>query len=313
MPRILAADFGGTHLRAAVVTGDGTVEYRHDVESPDQREGVLPIVLALLEGTAADAGGRFDACCIASAGLIDATRGRVIISPNIPGFRNLALVEPVSERLGIPAYIENDASAAALAEHRYGAGRGYNHLLHVTAGTGIGGGLVLGGKLYRGARGFAGEIGHMVIDAGGPACACGARGCLEALCSGVAFERRARRLIESGRSPLLAEIAGTEIPGAPHLQQAALRGDALSEAEIRNAGHYFGLALGSLMNILNPEAITISGGLVAMGDLLFGEARNALKEMAYGPTSGVVIKFSELGEDAGLLGAAAVAMEHLEV
>jgi len=312
MARILAADFGGTHLRAAVVTEDGIVEHRHDVESPDQREGVLPIVLDLIERTATDAGGHLDACCIASAGLIDATRGRVIISPNIPGFRNLALVEPVSERLGIPAFIENDANAAALAEYRYGAGRGYKHLLHVTAGTGIGGGLVLGGRLYRGARGFAGEIGHMVIDAGGPTCACGAKGCLEALCSGVAFERRARRLVESGRSPLLADIVGDETPGALHLQKAAQRGDALAEAEIRNAGHYFGIALGSLMNVLNPEAITISGGLVAMGDLLFGEMRTALKEMAYGPTSGVEIKFSELGDDAGLLGAAAVAMEYLE-
>ena len=312
MPRILAADFGGTRLRAAVVTGDGVVEQRNIIDSPDQREGVLPIVLDLLERTASAAGGAFDACSIASAGLIDANRGRIIISPNIPGFRNLALVEPVVERLGVPVFIENDASAAALAEWRYGAGRGFNHLIHVTAGTGIGGGLVLGGRLYRGARGFAGELGHMVVDDGGPQCGCGARGCLEALVSGAAFERRATRLLRSGRSPLLAEVVGDETPGAVHLYNAARRGDILSEAEIRNAGHYLGIGLGSLMNLLNPEVITISGGLVAMGDMLFGSARDALKDMAYGPTSGVGIRFSELGDDAGLLGAAAVAEEHLQ-
>lgn len=312
MRTILAADFGGTHLRAAIVDEAGTIAARNEIDTPERREDVLEPVLELLERTARAADGRPDACCIASAGLIDAKRGRVIISPNIPGFRGLEIGEPAGERLGMPVYLENDASAAALGEHRFGAGRDFEQLVHLTLGTGIGGGLVLDGRLYRGARGFAGEVGHMIVDAQGPECACGSRGCLEALASGTAFARRAKRLVESGRSPALAKLVGGEEPSGEHLQAAAQQGDALSEAEIRNAGHYLGLGIGSLINILNPEAVTFSGGLLAMGEMYFEPMRKALAAMAYGPTSGVAIRFSELGDDAGLLGAAAVAFEYLE-
>jgi glucokinase len=311
MPRILAADFGGTRLRAAIVDERGRVEQRHEVESPDEREGVLPIVLALLERTAGDAGDGLDACCIASAGMIDAKRGRVIISPNIPGFRGLEMAGPASERLGIPVWLENDASAAALGEHRFGAGREYNHFAHLTLGTGIGGGLVLDGRLYRGARGFAGEFGHMTIDPTGPDCSCGSRGCVEAFASGTAFARRAKRLVESGRSRLLAEVVGADEPSGEHLLAAARQGDPLSEAEIRNGGHCLGLGVGSLINLLNPEAITMSGGLLALGELYLEPMRKAIAATAFGPTTGVAIKVSELGDDAGLLGAAAVALEYL--
>jgi glucokinase len=311
MLRILAADFGGTRLRAAVVDETGAVSGRREVESPDQREGVLPIVLSLLEATVEEAGGHVDACCIASAGMIDAVRGRVIISPNIPGFRGLELTGPVAERLGIPAYIENDASAAALGEFRFGAGREYRHFAHLTLGTGIGGGLVLDGRLYRGARGFAGEFGHMTIDPTGPDCSCGSRGCVEAFASGTAFARRAKRLVESGRSRILAEVVGADEPSGEHLLAAAQNGDALSEAEIRNGGHCLGLGVGSLINLLNPEAITLSGGLLAMGDLYLEPMKKAIAATAFGPTTGVAIRLSELGDDAGLLGAAAVALEYL--
>jgi glucokinase len=311
MARILAADFGGTHLRAAIVDEGGRVEHRHAVESPDQREGVLPIVLALLERTAAAAGGGIDACCIASAGMIDARRGRVIISPNIPGFRGLEMGAPAAELLGIPVWLENDASAAALGEHRFGAGREYRHFAHLTLGTGIGGGLVLDGRLYRGARGFAGEFGHMTIDPTGPDCSCGSRGCVEAFASGTAFARRAKRLVESGRSPVLAKVVGDDEPSGEHLLAAAQQGDPLSEAEIRNGGHCLGLGIGSLINLLNPEAITLSGGLLALGELYLEPMRKAIAATAFGPTTGVAITISELGEDAGLLGAAAVGLEYL--
>lgn len=312
MPRIaVAADLGGTHLRAALVTEEGAISERREVHTPEDPAAVLPTVLALLEETAAAPPVAPAAACIATAGLVDVAAGRVVISPNIPGFRNLNLAGPARQRLGIPVAVENDASAAALGENRYGAGRGFRHLIHVTAGTGIGGGLVLDGRLYRGARGFAGEIGHIVVDPSGPRCNCGARGCLEAMVSGTAFAERARHLIAAGKSPALAGIAGGGEPTGEHLFQAARAGDAVSEAEIRHGGHLLGIALGGLINTLNPEAVTISGGLLVMGDMLFRPMREAIGSFAFGPAAGVQVRLTELGEDAGLLGAAAVAFDYL--
>lgn len=312
---VLAADFGGTHLRAAVVAEDGSVGYRADRRTPAQASAgeMVGLVLDLLGEVVGVSGVRPEAVCIATAGLVNANEGKVIFAPNIAGFRDVVLTTPVAQRLGIPAFIENDASAAALGEFRYGAGRGTRHLLHATLGTGIGGGLVIDRRLYRGAQGLAGEIGHMVVDPSGPRCACGSRGCLEALVSGVAFAARARRLLEQGKSAVLKEIVGYEDPTGVHLFEAARRGDRASEAEIRNGGHFLGLGLGSLVNVLNPDAVTLSGGLLAMGEMLLGPMREAMRSMAYGAAGSALVRVGELGEDTGLLGAAAVAFERLEL
>ncbi|GMV86082.1 MAG: glucokinase [Dehalococcoidia bacterium] len=311
---MLAADFGGTHLRAAIVTGEGTILHRDDHPTPAAAtpQAIVARVIELLAGTVAASGESPAAACIATAGLVNAEEGKVIVSPNIPGFRNLVLTTPVAEHLGIPAYIENDASAAGLGEFRFGAGRGSRHLLHATLGTGIGGGIVIDRRLYRGAKGFAGEIGHIILNPAGPRCNCGSRGCLEAMVSGVAFAERARKLIQQGKLPMLAEIAAGGPPTAAHLAAAAARGDTLCEAEIRHGGHLLGLGLGSLVNVLNPDLVTLSGGLLAMGEMLLGPAREAMYSLAYGPAAGTLIRLSELGDDAGLLGAAAVAFEYLD-
>ena len=315
MPRtVLAADFGGTHLRAALVDESGVIVHREDHETPETatpQEAIVQVV-ELLAQTVAAGGASPAAACIATAGLINANEGKVILAPNIPGFRNLVLTTPVAQRLGIPAFIENDASAAALGEFRFGAGKGTRHLLHATLGTGIGGGIVVDGKLYRGATGLAGEIGHIILDPGGPKCNCGSRGCLEAMVSGVAFAERARKLLENGKSKVLHEIVNYEDPTAAHLYLAATKGDTVCEAEIRHGGHLLGLGLGSLVNVLNPDAVTLSGGLLAMGDMLLGPMRQAMYSLAYGPAAGTLLRTSTLGEDAGLLGAAAVAFERIE-
>jgi glucokinase len=310
----LAADLGGTNLRAAVVSPGGQVLARGEERTPAEStsEAIVQVIVALMGRIAARAPEPPAVACIATAGLIDADRGRVILAPNIPGFRNLVLTEPVSARLGIPCYIENDASAAALGEHRFGAGRGTRHLLHATLGTGIGGGIVIDGRLYRGGKGLAGEIGHIVLDPAGPRCNCGSRGCLEALVSGVAFAARAKKLLADGRAPHLAEIAGDREPTAVDLEQAALAGDMAAEAEIRHGGHLLGLGLGSVVNVLNPDAVTLSGGLLRMGEMLLAPLREAMYSLAYGPASGTLIRLSELGDDTGLLGAAAVAFERSE-
>ena len=310
---VLAADFGGTHLRAAVVDEAGGILQRSAHATPaNTPQNVAATVVDLLAEVARVASPAPSAVCIATAGLINADQGKVILAPNIPGFRNLVLTTPVAERLGIPAFIENDASAAALGEFRFGAGRGTRHLLHATLGTGIGGGIVIDGRLYRGASGLAGEIGHIILNPAGPKCNCGSRGCLEAMVSGVAFAQRAKKILEQRKSPVLHEIVGYGEPTAAHLHAAAAKGDALCEAEIRHGGHLLGLGLGSLVNVLNPDAVTLSGGLLAMGDMLIGPMREAMYSLAYGPAAGTLLRTSTLGEDAGLLGAAAVAFERLD-
>ncbi len=313
-PTVVAADLGGTLLRAAVVEEGGSIVHRASVPTPvvETREGILERVCALLSDAVTGSGAAPQGTCIATAGLIDAAGGRVIAAPNIPGFRDLELAAPVSERLGLPTWIENDASAAALGEHRYGAGRGTRNLLHATLGTGIGGGIVIDGRLYRGARGLAGEIGHIIIDPGGPVCNCGSRGCLEAMVSGVAFAERARWLVATERAPILAVLVGERPATAADLYQAAVEGERVAEAEIRQGGHLLGLALGGLVNVLNPDAVTIGGGLLAMGDMLVEPLRQGMYSLAYGPAAGTLVRLSELGDDAGLLGAAAVAFERLE-
>jgi len=311
---VLAADFGGTNLRSAIVDESGKILHRDErpTHSSGTRDGVIAEVVEMLAETAASASEKPAGVCIATAGLINANEGKVVLAPNIPGFRNLVLTTPVTERLGIPAYIENDASAAALGEFRFGAGRGTRHLLHATLGTGIGGGIVVDGKLYRGASGLAGEIGHIILNPAGPKCTCGSRGCLEAMVSGVAFAGRAQKILDGGKSRVLHELVGYGDPTAEHLYEAASKGDTLCEAEIRHGGHLLGLGLGSLVNVLNPDAVTLSGGLVAMGAMLIGPMREAMYSLAYGPAAGTLLRTTELGDDTGLLGAAAVAFERLD-
>ena len=310
---VVAGDLGGTHLRAALIDESGRVFARRDRPTPPTATSaqILDVIKDLFTVVAGASASRPAGACIALPGLINADEGTVILAPNVPGFRNLSLARPIAEHLGIPVWLENDASAAALGEHRYGAGRGTRHLLHGTLGTGIGGGIVIDGRLYRGAKGLAGEIGHVVIDPAGPRCNCGSRGCLEALVSGVAFAERARRILAAGKSPVLMEIVGYGQPTASHLEAAARAGDKLCEAEIRNGGHLLGLALGGLVNVLNPDAVTLSGGLLGMGEMLLGPMKESMYSIAYGPASGTIVRVSELEEDAGLLGAAAVAFERL--
>ena len=312
---VIAGDLGGTNLRAAIVDSEGNIRLRRQVDTPEAatQDEITAVLVDLFRGVADSADEQPRALCVATAGLVDADGGRVLLAANIPGFRDIVLTRPLQDALAIPAFIENDASAAALGEFRFGAGRGARHLLHVTVGTGVGGGLVVNGHLHRGEHGFAGEIGHMIIEPSGPPCTCGSRGCLEALVSGTAFARRARELIAAGKSDKLRAMA--EAPAevtSTHLFEAASAGDPVCEAEIRHGGHMLGLGIGSLVNVLDPTRVTLSGGLLAMGDMLLEPARAALRSLPYGPAAGAQIALSTLGEDAGLLGAAAVAFERLE-
>ncbi|MFQ5380652.1 MAG: ROK family protein [Dehalococcoidia bacterium] len=311
---VLAADIGGTNIRGAAVSSAGDIVSRRQFKTEEVggAEDAALRISGMLRAVRDETGVEPRATCLGTPGLIDADRGVVVIAPNLPIFRDFPLATTVEASLGSPVYIENDASAAALGEHRYGAGRGYRHLLHATLGTGIGGGLVLDGRLYRGAQGFAGEIGHIVIDTAGPACNCGNNGCLESLVGGIAFAERAQRLLRRGRSDTLAELVAGREPTSRDLFAAATKGCAAARAEIQNGGHLLGTAFGSLANVLNFEIVTLSGGLLAMGELLLRPAREAIRATAYGPAGGIPMVTSSLGENAGLLGAAAVALERAE-
>jgi len=308
-PLYAAVDLGGTKVRAVVADGSGRV-LGNDIRLSGAAEGlesVLGRMVESLDAALAKAGVEREQLAglgIASPGAVDVERGVVPNAPQLPGWQDVPLARLMAERVGVPALLENDASAAALGEHRFGAGRGSRHMLYITVSTGLGGGIIIDGELYRGKSGAAGELGHMIIDIDGPPCGCGARGCLEALASGTAIARRGERLAESGDSPVLARLRGQEGPvTAEMMKRAADMGDAASREAFREAGHYLGVALAGYVNIFDPEAIIVGGGCAQAGDLLMDQAQVTMESLAMNqPLKGVRLVVSELGEFSGAMG-----------
>jgi glucokinase len=232
-------------------------------------------------------------------------------APNLPGWRDVPICRYLEERLGVPARLENDANAAALGEHVYGAGRGCRHLIYMTVSTGIGGGLIIDGRLYRGATGVAGELGHMTIEPDGPLCGCGNRGCLEALASGTGIAARGEELVAQGGSALLARLAQEQGDlTAETVSRAAGQGDIACQGIIRRAGYYLGIGFASYVNIFNPEVIIIGGGLAKVGELLLGPARVEMAARAMREAlKAVQLRPAELGDYAGVMGMVALLRE----
>ncbi len=308
-PLYAAVDLGGTKVRAVVADRSGRV-LGDDIRPSGAAEGLETVLARMVESLDAALGRagvereRLAGLGIASPGAVDVERGVVPNAPQLPGWQDVPLARLMAERVGVPALLENDASAAALGEHRFGAGRGSRHMLYLTVSTGLGGGIIIDGELYRGKSGAAGELGHMIIDIDGPPCGCGARGCLEALASGTAIARRGERLAESGDSPVLARLRGQEGPvTAEMMKRAADMGDAASREAFREAGHYLGVALAGYVNIFDPEVIVIGGGVANAGDLLMDQAQVTMESLAMNqPLKGVRLVVSELGEFSGAMG-----------
>jgi glucokinase len=312
----LGIDLGGTKIIAGLVEPSGRIvasEYRQT----EAREGTTAVLDRLIDATTqlltADGIDQHQVVAIgvAAPGPIDVVSGVVTAPPNLPGWHNVPLARLIQERISLPTYLENDANAAALAEFTFGAGRGTEHMIYVTASTGIGGGFVLNGQLYRGALGAAAEIGHMTILPHGPLCGCGNRGCLEALASGTAIAREARERVSRGVTTLIADLAGGDLTKitAKLVDQAAKQGDVEAQGILDEAMLYLGVGMANLVNLLNPQVIVIGGGLTKMGDRLFGPVRRTIDRRAFPVSaSAVEIRPAELGGDVGLLGAAAVAM-----
>ena len=310
---VVAVDLGGTKLLTGVVDREGTV-VRRTVRPTDLSSETA--LLGQLEDSVQDFGrDGFGALGVGIPSTIDQRVGRAVSSVNIP-LADVDLRDHLSGRFGVPVMIDNDANAAALAEHRFGAGRGTRHMIMLTLGTGIGGGLILDGRLYRGAIGAAGELGHITLDLDGPPCqgTCPGRGHLEALASGTAADA-----LVAG---IAAERPGGDLGRAAHegrtvdarlAVELALNGpgDALDALEL--VGRRLGVGIASYVNVFNPELVVIGGGFARAGDLLLEPARRVVRECALVPGRDLVrIVPATLGVEAGLVGAGLVGYEALD-
>ncbi|MFC1979508.1 ROK family protein [Chloroflexota bacterium] len=314
---VLAIDLGGTKVRTAIISYKGEIiveEYCPTLAD----EGPEPVMGRILSGIdrVLSSGNvnstQLHSISIAAAGAIDSRKGLITVSPNLPGWCDVPIRDIVKSKYEVNTFLVNDASAAALGEHRFGAGKGVNNLIYLTVSTGIGGGIIIDGKLYTGPSGSAGEIGHMIIDVHGPECNCGKSGCLEAMASGTAVAREAIRRIREGEKSSLVGIVEGKIDNitAEKVSIAAQNGDSLASEVISEAATYLGIGMVNVVNIFNPEMIIVGGGMSKMGDLLLGPARQVVKEMAFKlPAQVVRIVPAQLGDKNGLLGAAAFAFQ----
>jgi len=305
---VIGIDLGGTNIKAGAVSRQGQVLVRHRLSTRAEAgaEAVAHrICLAAqhcIKGVRA-AESRVVGIGVGSPGTIDLDSGTVLFSPNLPCLGGVALRAMIEDELSLACALENDANAAALAEQWVGAGRGADSLVMFTLGTGIGGGIVLDGKVWHGTGGFAGEIGHMSINPDGPRCACGNRGCIEAYASATAMVRRMQEAIDAGRQSILAEKPGGF--AARDIYEAALAGDAAARQNFDQTARYLGVAVSNILHILNPAVVVLSGGVTASGDMLLEPLKDEVRKRSMKPPlQGVRICFAEVGEDAGLIGAA---------
>jgi glucokinase len=324
---IVGVDIGGTKTAAALLharlpaaaarslTPDETprVEARFTAPTEVSTPGAcLEGIVALLEGIVVDGG--VDAVGVGVASMVDFAAGRIVRSVNLP-LTDVPLRDLLAERLGVPVVVDNDANGAALGEALFGAGVGSAEMLMLTLGTGVGGGIVCGGRLFRGHSGAAAELGHIIVDVNGAKCPadCPNHGCLEAYVAGPAMARAALAEARAHpRSALGRALAAGEAVDGPLLSRLGLEGDQGAVAVLAGVGEYLGAGLVTLVNIFNPELIVIGGGAAAAGELLFEPARRVLAARGLRPARDQVrIVPAALGPDAGFIGAAALALVEL--
>ncbi|MFC1931725.1 ROK family protein [Chloroflexota bacterium] len=314
---VLAVDLGGTKIIAAIVSASGQViaKERCLTLADEGPQSVINRLFSAIDGMLnlnSLSPSRLNSISIAAAGAIDVKRGLVTSSPHLPGWHDMPLRDIVKEKYKVDAFLINDASAAALGEHRFGAGKGVENLVLLTVGTGIGGGIIINSRLYQGVSGGAGEVGHMTIDVSGSKDVCGNIGCLETLASGTAMAQEARRRLNQGETSSLVEMVDGKIENitAGEIGIAAERGDSLALEVITGAGTYLGVGLVNVVNIFNPEMIVIGGGVANLGALLLDPARRVVQERAFQMSARAVrIVPARLGNEAGIYGAAVFAFE----
>jgi glucokinase len=316
---VIGIDLGGTKIGAALIDSDGRIiayDYRETCATAGPEAVVERMldsarqVMAEAEATPSQVAG----VGVCAPGPLNVKTGVVVAPPNLPGWDHVPLEQLIEDGLGITTFLEHDVSAAALGEHRFGAGRGVEHMIYVTVSTGIGSGLILDGELYHGDSGMTGEIGHTTIMPYGPLCSCGNRGCLEALASGTAIARQARERVAHGVPTRIADLAGgdPERITAKLVADAADQGDVEAQEILAGAMRYLGIGMANLVNLFNPQLIVIGGGLANIGEPLLGTVRRVIERRAFrAQAQAVRVVQAALGDKVGVLGAAAVALARI--
>jgi glucokinase len=307
-------DLGGTKILVLVADAEGNVcgDVRLPTNASDGPDAVIARMVEATREAARESGVEVKSLIgagVSAPGPIHAAEGVITDPPNLPGWHDVPLASTLRQQLDIPVVLENDANCGAVGEHRYGAGRGYRHMIYITISTGIGGGIIIDDRLYAGASGAAGELGHIAVAADGPVCGAGHVGCLEAFASGTAIANRAEELIAAGGLPRTARLAEHNPPlSAETVHLAAEQGEEEAAAIIDTAGRYLGIGLASIINAFNPQAIVIGGGLTNMGDRILRPAISTARRRAFDQSfEDVSIVEWELGERVAALGAIAVA------
>jgi len=322
---IIGVDLGGTNIVVGAMSADG----KHHcamrsvpTATESGAEGVADRIVGLIEGVILDtiaqtSAGRSDfiGVGIGAPGPLDREKGLVIVAPNL-GWRNFPLRDRIAERLNLPATLDNDANCATVGEWWQGAARGGTNVVGMTIGTGIGGGIIIDGKLFHGASDVAGEIGHTTIDLNGRHCKCGNYGCLEAYASGPAIATRAREvLVREETASLLPSMVGGRLDAitAETVYKAAAKGDAVASEIVRDTAKYLGAGIANLLNIINADVVVVAGGVTQAGDALFVPLRAEVRRRAFRPAVDATrIVPGELPGTAGVVGAVATfKMQHL--
>ena len=305
MPKLaVGIDIGGTNTLIILADSQGKI-YRRNLIPTRKPSFTLEQILKVIRGYPVHLKKGIRAVGIACAGMLDARSGRLISSPNLASWRNVPLKGYFRRRLKVPVAVENDANAAALGERYFGAGKGKNNLLFYTVSTGIGGGIIIQGKIYQGKSLNAGELGHTLMLAKGPKCGCGKRGCLEALASGTAIAKIARKRIKTNPGSRLARLKGKI--DAHQVAEAARRGDRLAREIFQEACGYLGLNIANMIQSLDPEMVIIGGGVSSEGKIFFAPLKNKVKRHLWPKLyrSCPIVK-AKLGSNAGALGMVAL-------
>lgn len=308
-------DLGGTNIAAAVSDSEGRILAETSVPTLSY-EGPGPVLgrigQAVLE-LAEKVNGRLAAVGVGLPALIDLQRGLTLFSPNLPtNWRNVPARSALEDQVKCPVALLNDARIATLGELRFGLGRGVNTMVYLTLGTGIGGGLVIDGKLRLGLLGAAGELGHQTILPDGPMCGCGNRGCVETLASGPAITAEGVRLLRSGLAPILHDLTGGDPARVTpkEMTEACRRGDSMVREAIRKAAAYLGIAIANVVTTIHPELVVLTGGVAAIGDLLLDTIRQEVDARVHMfPADTARIEVSSLSNRAGVLGGVALALD----
>lgn len=303
---VLTCDLGGTNLRLAAVNSEGKILHRIKAETPNtgKAEEVIRAIVQNADKCRETVKGKGEVKAFSAAvpATINTKDGIILKAPNLTCLNGFRFTKKVSKKLNLPVFLENDANAAAIGEQSFGAARGFQNVVIVTLGTGVGGGIIINGEILRGVDGTAGEIGHICVEPFGAQCGCGSRGCVEQYASAAAIVR----IVEAIKSQYPRSILQNKNHlNAKDVYNAGIQNDALALDAFNQMGFYLGIALADLVNVLNPEAIVIGGGVSAGWNLFNRQVKEQIQQRAFRePARRVKILRAGLGDDAGILGAA---------